>query len=89
MVGIESHGDVLASAAEEYDLVVVDTPPVLVASDAATVASHTGADLVFVVTKDTRKRTVTRALGKLDLVGVNVLGFVMNREGRLAEYGYY
>ena len=31
---------------------------------------------------------MTRALNKLDLIGVNVLGFVMNREGDIAEYGY-
>ena len=81
VVGSSRMATLFASMAEEYDLVVVDSPPVLAASDAATMASHTGADIAFVVGKGTRKRTVTRALGKLDLVGVNVLGFVMNREG--------
>lgn len=90
-------GDVASSEAMEtlfasvtalYDLVVVDTPPLLAASDAATLASHVGADVVFVVAHGTKKRRVTRAIGKLDLVGVNVLGFVANREGDLSEYGY-
>lgn len=88
VVGSSRMAMLFASTAAEYDLVVVDSPPVLAASDAATMASHTGADIAFVVGKGTRKRTVTRALGKLELVGVNVLGFVMNREGNLTEYGY-
>ena len=38
-----------AKVTESYDLVVVDSPPLLAASDAATLASHVGADVVFVV----------------------------------------
>jgi capsular exopolysaccharide synthesis family protein len=91
-------GDVSASAgmaellktlSRTYDIVVVDTPPVLAAADAASMAAHTGAEVVFVVSHKGRKRRVARALSKLDLVGAKVIGFVVNREGRLSEYGYY
>jgi len=84
----ESLTSLFANVASNYDLVVVDSPPLLAASDAATLASHVGADVVFVVAHGTKRRRVTRALSKLDLVGVNVLGFVANREGDLSEYGY-
>lgn len=89
VVGSTGMARLLEDAAKGYDLVVVDSPPVFAASDAATIASHAGADIAFVVGKGTRRRNVTRALGKLDLLGVNVLGFVMNREGEISEYGYY
>jgi protein-tyrosine kinase len=89
VVGSNGMETLFTSAAEEYDLIVVDSPPVLAVTDAATMASHTGADIAFVVGKGTKKRVLTQAIGKLDLVGVNVLGFVMNREGDLSEYGYY
>ena len=89
VVGSDGMAKLLEDASEQYDLVVLDSPPVLAASDAATVASHAGADIAFVVGKGTRRRSVTRALAKLDLVGVNVLGFVMNREGDMSQYGYY
>ena len=78
-----------ASAMATYDLVVVDSPPLLAAADAATLASHAGADVAFVVARGTKRRRVTRAVAKLDLVGANLLGFIMNREGQLSEYGSY
>ncbi len=89
VVGSSGTVALFGGAAEEYDLVVVDSPPVLSASDAATMASHTGADVALVVGKGTKKRSVTQALTKLDLVGVSVLGFVINRHGDLSQYGYY
>lgn len=88
VVGSNGIAMLFTSAAEEYDLIVVDSPPMLAASDAATMASQAGADVAFVVDASTKRRSVARALAKLDLVGVHVLGFVMNRNGHLADYGY-
>lgn len=76
------------SAAATYALVVIDTPPVLAVSDAASIATRTDADVVLVVDRNSRRRGVTRALRELDLVGANVVGFVLNHEGSLARYGY-
>jgi capsular exopolysaccharide synthesis family protein len=80
--------DFVSSAAASHDLVVVDTPPILSAADAATVATATGADIVLVVDRSSRRRAVVRALRELALVQANVLGVVVNREGSLARYGY-
>jgi capsular exopolysaccharide synthesis family protein len=80
--------DLLTWASREYDTVVIDTPPVLAAADAAHIAAHPSADVAFVVTSRQRSRRVSRALAKLALVNANVLGFVLNREGRLSTYGY-
>lgn len=75
-------------AASAYALVVIDTPPVLAVSDAASIATRTDADVVLVVDRSSRRRVVMRALRELDLVGANVVGFVLNHEGSLARYGY-
>jgi capsular exopolysaccharide synthesis family protein len=80
--------DLLTVASKEYDIVAIDTPPVLLAADASHLAAHPNVNVVFVVTKDQGTRRVSRAVGKLELVGANLLGFVVNREGSLAEYGY-
>lgn len=87
VVGSQTMAHLLDQAASDYDLVIVDTPPML-AADAATIASHSGADVVFVIGKGTKRRKVARAMRSLELVGVNLLGFVMNREGSLTGYGY-
>ena len=78
----------VASAAERYALVVIDTPPVLAVSDAASIATRTDADVVLVVDRNSRRRSVIRALRELELVNANVVGIVLNHEGSLARYGY-
>ncbi len=80
--------DFLDFAAGSYDVVVMDTPPVLAISDAASVASREDVDVALVVDRKSRRRTLMRALRELDLVGANVVGLVLNREGSLARYGY-
>jgi capsular exopolysaccharide synthesis family protein len=88
ITGSNAVRDLLTKASEEYDVIAIDSPPVLIGADATHIAAHPAANVVFVVTKGQGTRRVNRALAKLQLVGGNVLGFVVNREGRLSEYGY-
>lgn len=81
-------GEALRQASEQYSLVVLDSPPVLSAADAAGLASHAGVEVVLVVKRSGRRRTVAKALRKLELIEANVAGIVLNREGRLSSYGY-
>jgi capsular exopolysaccharide synthesis family protein len=78
----------LDSVADSYDVVVADTPPVLAVSDAPSIASRKDVDVAFVVDRASKRRTLVRALRELDLVGANVVGLILNREGTLARYGY-
>jgi succinoglycan biosynthesis transport protein ExoP len=75
-------------AAASHDLVVVDTPPILSAADAPTLATAVGADVVLVVDKTSRRRAVIHALRELELVRANVVGLVVNHEGSILRYGY-
>lgn len=88
ITGSNTVRDLLTRASEEYDIVAVDAPPVLIGADATHLAAHPAANVVFVVSKKQGTRRVNRALGKLHLVGANLLGFVVNWEGHLSEYGY-
>jgi capsular exopolysaccharide synthesis family protein len=88
ITGSNAVRDFLTKASSEYDIVAIDSPPVLSAADATHIAAHPSANVVFVVTKKQGTRRVKRAVAKLELVGANILGFVVNREGRLSEYGY-
>lgn len=81
-------GELLRQACGAYDLVVIDSPPLLTGPDAAGLASHAGVDVVLVVKGNSKRRAVAKALRSLELIEANVLGFVVNRTGRLATYGY-
>jgi capsular exopolysaccharide synthesis family protein len=88
MTGSNAVRELLTKASDDYDIVAIDSPPVLIGADATHIAAHPDANVVFVVSKKQGTRKVDRALGKLHLVGANVLGFVVNWEGNLSEYGY-
>lgn len=81
-------GSLLEYAAASYGLVILDSPPLLSAPDAAGLSVHPGVEVVLVVARTTKRRAVTKALRELRVVDAKVAGVVVNREGQLAAYGY-
>jgi len=71
--------DLLAEAAGRYDVVIVDSPPVLAVTDASVLSTITGGTLMVVATGRHRKAELRDALDRLDHVGARVLGLVLNR----------
>lgn len=78
----------LRDASEAYDLVVVDTAPVLAASDAEGLASHPGVAVVVVTRPKTTGRHIVKLMRRFELIEANVAGFVLNHRGRTRAYGY-
>ena len=60
--------DLLDAAADRYDAIVVDTASVLSSADAAAIATRSALDVLFVVSRTTRRHDVSRALRRLELV---------------------
>jgi protein-tyrosine kinase len=72
--------ELLQKAFEEWESVVIDSPPTLVAADASGLASHPGAAIVMVVHRSGKRRHLVGALRKLALTEASVLGLVVNHE---------
>ena len=88
IVASKRMGELLELAAKQYDVVVVDSPPVLRGADAEGLASHGAVDVLFVVQRSTRKRLIRKALRRLELIDANVAGIIVNRQGRAVPYPY-
>jgi capsular exopolysaccharide synthesis family protein len=88
LIGSPKMADLVQQFSTDYDLLVIDSPPVLVAADAASLASMPGTDVIVVVRRAGRRRPLLRALRNLELTEANVLGIVLNRDGRLSTYAY-
>jgi len=74
----------------EYDLIVIDTPPILSVTDATALAP--GMDGVLLVAKPgvTRQRDFRQMLEQLQTVGARTLGVVLNDvKPTSRKYGYY
>ncbi len=88
LLSSEEFGNVLEMLREQFDYVIVDTPPILAVSDPCAVAARVdGVLLTFRIHKRARPLAV-RARDALVNVGANVLGVVVNGVDHEAG-GYY
>ncbi len=69
----------LAKAEKDYDVILIDTAPLLPVTDAAILSKLTGGVVVVVAVGRTTKPQLTAALGHVETVGGRVLGFIMNK----------
>lgn len=82
--------DFLTKAREQYDFIIIDTPPVLIVPDARIVAQHCDAVLFTVKWDSTQKSQVKEAVHMFRSVGVEINGAILNQidPKGVKRYGY-
>jgi capsular exopolysaccharide synthesis family protein len=63
---------------EEYDYVIIDSPPILMVSDALEVASRADDTIMIIRAGLTRKKAITRSFELLSRSKIHVLGAIIN-----------
>jgi capsular exopolysaccharide synthesis family protein len=81
-------GAVIRALAEEFDVVLVDSTPVLPVTDALVVNRLVDATVVVVDSRRTARKAVRRCLQLLGQVNAPVLGLVLNGLPAGGQYGY-
>jgi tyrosine-protein kinase Etk/Wzc len=85
--------DFIEWASKEYELVIVDTPPVLAVTDPSIVAALAGTTLMVGRFDQTTAKEVEVALNRFEMAGIEVKGFILNAVEKKASssygYGYY
>lgn len=73
-----------------YDVIIIDTPPVLIVPDARVIAQHVDAAIFVVQWDATQKEQVLAALREFESVGKPVSGLVLNQISPrgMKRYGY-
>lgn len=79
LIGTPAMRDLLSGAAEYYDVVIIDTPPLLPVSDAAILSRLVDGALLVVGTRTVRRPEVATALDTLATSGAQIFGLVLNR----------
>lgn len=89
----ERFGELIAWASSRYDLVLIDTPPILAVTDAAIVGRHVGTTLMVARYAVNTLKEVETSLSRFDQNGIQVKGVILNSIFRRAtgyqDYGYY
>jgi len=89
----ERFTQLIAWASKNYDLVLIDTPPILAVTDAAIVGRHAGTTLMVARYAVNTLKEVETSLNRLQQNGIEVKGVILNSIFRRAtgyqDYGYY
>ena len=87
--------EVFATLKASFDIVLIDSPPVLPVTDAVVLSRQVDATLLVVACGRTRRGELQRAAEKLEQVNAPVIGMVLNEMTRQGtggygqQYGYY
>jgi capsular exopolysaccharide synthesis family protein len=93
LLGSEPMHALFSKLSQEFDFILVDSPPLVPVIDAVLVDKLTGGMLMVVASDRTKKRDLTSALKSLETVGAHVSGFAWNfvatSKSDPSRYGYY
>lgn len=82
----------LASASQRYDLVLIDSPPILPITDASILGAHAGISLLVGRFGMSKLDEINISVQRFAWAGVNVNGFIFNaiepKIGQLSSYTY-
>ena len=82
-------GNLLKRLKEDYEFIVVDSPPVGLVTDPALLMKHTDMGLIIVRADLSKKGSVFHAVEMLRKTSANIqLGIVINAVKFAGEYGY-
>lgn len=83
-------GELLAELSKRYEVVLVDTPPLLAVTDARIVAERVDSVVIVVEWRNTPREIVRQALAVLGNAQNKIAGIVLNKVdfGKMKRYGY-
>lgn len=80
----------LESLKDYYDYIFIDAPPIGIITDAGILSTYTDGSILVVASKEVDIEMAQIAKERLDKVGANILGVVLNKfEDTNGSYGYY
>ena len=78
----------IEKAREEYDVVIIDTPPLGSVIDAAVIAKHCDGAVLVIASGAVSYRFARRIKEQIEMTGCPILGCVLNKV-KVNDKGYY
>lgn len=95
LLGSEAFQRLVSSMLDKFDTVVIDTPPVMLVTDAAVIGSICDGVIIVAEAGRTERGVLAAAVNELRHARGSVIGIVLNRvgvgraSGRYTKYSYY
>lgn len=79
----------LAKASQDFDYVIIDTPPILAVTDAAIIGRYAGTSLLVARFDQTPVKEMVHTIKRFELNGIDIKGVILNGvERRATGYNY-
>lgn len=88
LLALPETAELLAETQQQFDLVLIDLPPINIVSDPLMVSSHVAGCLMVVRQGYSDHREIRKALSSAELTGMDVLGFIFYGE-KINQASYY
>ncbi|ANY67330.1 capsular biosynthesis protein [Paenibacillus sp. BIHB 4019] len=88
MLASKRMDQLLEKMKEHYDIIIVDTPPIMVVTDAQIVASKSDGVVLVIDSGTVKKEVAIKAKASLEHVKARILGVVLNKIKRSSSEGY-
>jgi capsular exopolysaccharide synthesis family protein len=88
LLNSQTFRSMLAALGKPFDMIVIDSPPILTVTDAAVIANHVDGVVLVTVSGETRLPMAARAIERITSVNGNLMGLVINRLSERSG-GYY
>lgn len=82
-------GMLLDELRQQFDVILIDTPPALALTDAQVIASRSDGVLLVVSSGKTKRDLIRKCKANLEYVNANLLGVVLNNQNRREAESYY
>ena len=93
LLGSKRFAELLVELRQNFDYIFIDSPPVLLVTDAQLLSSLVDGYIMVLRTNKTTKRALQRALSLMKATGTSALGIVVNalsaNSASYSSYGYY
>jgi succinoglycan biosynthesis transport protein ExoP len=89
MLGGHRMRSVVSELAGRFDIVLIDSPPVLPVADALILSGYADGVPLVVAAGQTRRGELRRTAEKLAQASAPLVGLVLNKAGAQRDYGYY
>lgn len=89
MLASQKMADFIAYLRTQYDVILIDAPPVLAVADAQILAQIVDGTILVAASNQVKKEQLAEAKKRLDKVNAHILGVVMNKVDMKNQGDYY
>jgi len=89
LVGSKALGAILEQLKEQFDQIIIDTPPVLALTDAQLISTHCDGVVLVAEAGKVKRSALLDAKERLNIVKARIVGVVLNNAKRKVKDDYY